>query len=199
MAIGNPAGLEGTVSKGIISGIRKAGEMKLIQITAPISPGSSGGPVFNLSGKVIGIATAYLDLGQNLNFAMPVNYLKTLRQANLKLSSLPKTQKRPDDIDKNKTLLEIFNVHDSTSSSPQGGTLTLFALDFSIMNRSTYRVSNIQLVFVYRNYKNEVISYSAESFRKTILPRLALQFEHVFTVKHFDTWDDRNKKYLRKS
>ncbi len=46
IAIGNPAGLEGTVSNGIISGVRKSGEFKFIQITAPISPGSSGGPVF---------------------------------------------------------------------------------------------------------------------------------------------------------
>lgn len=79
VAIGNPAGLEGTVSQGIISGIRKAEGVKFIQITAPISPGSSGGPVFNLSGNVIGIATAYFSGGQNLNFAMPVNYLESLK------------------------------------------------------------------------------------------------------------------------
>ena len=53
VAIGNPAGLEGTVSRGIVSGIRKAKDMQWIQITAPISPGSSGGPVFNLNGRVI--------------------------------------------------------------------------------------------------------------------------------------------------
>ena len=90
IAIGNPAGLEGTISKGIISGIRKANDIKVIQITASISPGSSGGPVLDSSGKVIGIATAYLDLGQNLNFAMPVNYLTSLKQAQLKIGSLPK-------------------------------------------------------------------------------------------------------------
>lgn len=90
VAIGNPAGLEGTVSKGIISGIRQAEGIKFVQITAPISPGSSGGPVINLAGEVIGIATSYIDAGQNLNFAMPVNYLKSLKANRLKLSSIKK-------------------------------------------------------------------------------------------------------------
>lgn len=91
IAIGNPEGLENTVSKGIISGIRNAGDTKFFQITAPISPGSSGGPILNSAGKVIGIATAYLETGQNLNFALPINYLKTLKSTSLRLGSLPKS------------------------------------------------------------------------------------------------------------
>jgi len=93
VAIGNPAGLEGSVSKGIISGVREEKNIKLIQITAPISPGSSGGPIFNRSGKVIGVATAYLDYGQNLNFAMPINYIDSLKDKSLKLTSLAKSTK----------------------------------------------------------------------------------------------------------
>ena len=79
---GNPAGLRGTFSTGIISAIRSeedgsiAGE--LIQITAPISRGSSGGPVVDSNAEVIGIAVGGIDSGQNLNFAIPVNYLKEL-------------------------------------------------------------------------------------------------------------------------
>ena len=53
---GNPQGLEGTFSQGIVSGIRDVESETLLQITAPISPGSSGGPVLNSEGKVIGIA-----------------------------------------------------------------------------------------------------------------------------------------------
>ena len=90
VAIGNPVGLEGTVSKGIISGIRVIDGKKLIQITAPISPGSSGGPIVNLSGSVIGVATAYISSGQNLNFAMPINYLRDLKTTRLSLQSLQK-------------------------------------------------------------------------------------------------------------
>jgi len=77
-AVGNPQGLEGTFSQGILSGIRSVGADRLLQITAPISPGSSGGPVLNTRGEVIGVSAAAFREGQNLNFAIPSNYLKTL-------------------------------------------------------------------------------------------------------------------------
>jgi S1-C subfamily serine protease len=70
IVIGNPSGLTGTVSDGIISAFRK--DPDYIQITAPISPGSSGSPVMDESGKVIGVATWQKTGGQNLNFAIPV-------------------------------------------------------------------------------------------------------------------------------
>lgn len=71
-AIGHPMGLEKTLSEGIVSAIRKLPNLgEIIQITAPISPGSSGGPVFNSSGLVIGVARATVRTGQNLNFAVP--------------------------------------------------------------------------------------------------------------------------------
>ena len=76
---GNPKGfLEGTFSDGIISGIRGDSTEKRIQITAPISPGSSGGPVLNRTGEVIGVSMMTIEGGQNLNFAIPSNYLKGL-------------------------------------------------------------------------------------------------------------------------
>lgn len=77
-AVGNPQGLEGTFSQGIVSSIREVGSDKLLQITAPISPGSSGGPVLNGKGEVIGVSVATFRGGQNLNFAIPSNYLKAL-------------------------------------------------------------------------------------------------------------------------
>lgn len=77
-AIGNPQGLEGTFSQGIVSSIREVGSDKLLQITAPISPGSSGGPVLNSKGEVIGVSVATFSGGQNLNFAIPSNYLNAL-------------------------------------------------------------------------------------------------------------------------
>ena len=77
-AVGNPRGLEGTFSDGIISSIRPIGTDKLIQMTAPLSPGSSGGPVLNRRGEVIGVSVLTIRDGQNLNFAIPSNYLKTL-------------------------------------------------------------------------------------------------------------------------
>jgi hypothetical protein len=77
-AIGSPQGLEGTFSQGIVSSIRQVGSDILFQITAPISPGSSSGPVLNAQGKVVGIAVATFKGGQNLNFAIPASYLGVL-------------------------------------------------------------------------------------------------------------------------
>src|SRR6266581_3283372 len=81
IVLGSPQGLEGTVSTGIVGGLRTLGAARLLQITAPISPGSSGGPVFDSTGRVIGIATATSSQGQNLNFALPVNLLRDLPPA----------------------------------------------------------------------------------------------------------------------
>ncbi len=77
-AVGNPQGLEGTFSQGIVSSIREVDSNKLLQITAPISPGSSGGPVLSGNGEVVGVSVATFRSGQNLNFAIPSSYLKIL-------------------------------------------------------------------------------------------------------------------------
>jgi hypothetical protein len=74
-AIGNPEGLEKTISQGIISGLRKRGDRDLLQVTSPISHGSSGGPILNAKGEVVGVAVGMLEDGQNLNFAVPVAYV----------------------------------------------------------------------------------------------------------------------------
>jgi hypothetical protein len=77
-AVGNPRGLEGTFSQGIVSSIRHIDSGTLLQITAPISPGSSGGPILNESGEVVGVAVATFKDGQNLNFAIPASYVSTM-------------------------------------------------------------------------------------------------------------------------
>lgn len=83
LAIGNPLGvLDYTVSDGLISSVREvAPGFKLLQISAPISQGSSGGPLFNSLGQVIGVSTAVFTEGQNLNFGMPSNYVVALAAA----------------------------------------------------------------------------------------------------------------------
>lgn len=68
--------LQNTLSDGIVSGIRLGDGYKYFQISAPISHGSSGGPIFNSNGEVIGIAVATIEEGQNLNFALPIDYAK---------------------------------------------------------------------------------------------------------------------------
>ena len=75
---GNPKGLEGTFSDGIISSHRDPYTKKHLQMTAPVSPGSSGGPVLNSKGEVIGVSFMTLVGGQNLNSAIPSRYLTEL-------------------------------------------------------------------------------------------------------------------------
>ena len=80
--VGNPKGLRGTFSEGIISSIRNFNNRRLIQISAPISNGSSGGPVLNTKGEVIAISVSTIAEGQNLNFAVPVEFLKKISTQN---------------------------------------------------------------------------------------------------------------------
>jgi S1-C subfamily serine protease len=80
VAIGNPLSLESTVSNGIVSAIRTVEEEggKFLQITAPISHGSSGGPLLNMAGEVVGITSAVIMGGENLNFAIPIDDVKPM-------------------------------------------------------------------------------------------------------------------------
>lgn len=89
VAIGNPLGVfDYSVSSGLISQVRPVcdssearcppGGLKLLQISAPISQGSSGGPLFNQFGEVVGVTTLIVAQGQSINFAVPGNYLKPL-------------------------------------------------------------------------------------------------------------------------
>ena len=88
VVVGNPFGLEGSVSNGIVSAVREiSGYGRIIQITAPISPGSSGSPVVNMSGQVIGIATLQAAEGQSLNFAIPSERILQLKVSELQTVS----------------------------------------------------------------------------------------------------------------
>jgi serine protease Do len=88
IVLGNPLGLSGTVSDGIVAALRPQGlgpesedffeNTPLIQITAPISSGSSGSPVLNSRGAVVGVAVSQYVYGQNLNFAIPADSLIAL-------------------------------------------------------------------------------------------------------------------------
>lgn len=107
VALGSPLGLQATVSPGFISGVRETDGLKLLQTTAPISPGNSGGALINLTGKVVGVPTLSLTsvrqnatVSQNLNFAIPSNYVGELLKSDTgEVSSLssavPHTQLNP--------------------------------------------------------------------------------------------------------
>jgi S1-C subfamily serine protease/Flp pilus assembly protein TadD len=76
--IGNPEGLDKSISTGVVAANREFDGRKLLQITAPISHGSSGGPVLDSAGEVVGVTVAMMKNGQNLNFAVPTEKLQQL-------------------------------------------------------------------------------------------------------------------------
>ncbi len=87
-AVGAPKGLELTLSDGLISSLRPVEGGQYLQITAPISPGSSGGGLFDEEGQLIGLPTFYLTEGQQLNFAVPIEWVNDLPKRN---APAPKT------------------------------------------------------------------------------------------------------------
>jgi tetratricopeptide (TPR) repeat protein len=94
--IGNPLKLEGSVSDGIVSAVREVpNSYRIIQITAPISHGNSGSPVFNLRGQVLGVVTVKVTNGQNINLAIAAARVGELRSGTIRpladLSMKPKS------------------------------------------------------------------------------------------------------------
>ncbi len=75
-AVGNPRGLEKTISEGLFNGHRTVDGREVTQISAPISPGSSGGPILDSNAEVIAVAVSFLADGQNLTFAVPLSVVK---------------------------------------------------------------------------------------------------------------------------
>ena len=90
-AVGAPKGLELTLSDGLISSLRPVAGGQYLQITAPISPGSSGGGLFDEEGQLIGMPTFYLTEGQQLNFAVPVEWVSELPKRNAPAVKAAKT------------------------------------------------------------------------------------------------------------
>jgi hypothetical protein len=100
-AVGAPKGLELTLSEGVVSSFRAAQDIRYIQTTAAVSPGSSGGGLFDEEGRLVGLLVFYLRDGQQLNFAVPVEWIpgahqfqaesSTIRQQVTPKSTIPKT------------------------------------------------------------------------------------------------------------
>jgi S1-C subfamily serine protease len=166
-AIGNPKGLSGTISEGIVSGIRDLENKKLIQITAPISPGSSGGPVLNNKGEVIGVAVGTLASGQNLNFVIPSSMVNSLMQkGQVTLTALnvpkgstdPKTEAKEIDI-KSGVVVRDFK-YEITNYETKSKRLT----SISILNLLPYNVTNIKLLFLIFDKSGIPIHYEEKEY-----------------------------------
>lgn len=173
-AIGNPLGLEGTISDGIVSGLREFDKFSVLQISAPISPGNSGGPVVNEKGEVIGVATFTFSEGQNINFAIPVKYLKNLLEnqiSQVSLSSLVKV-KTSSTFKKEK---EFGGVNFTKINVTSNG----YGLQFSIKNNLRKKVGKIYTIWILYDDDGEPLDYKEQMFRKNnvcddgVKPKLA--------------------------
>ena len=167
--VGNPQGLEGTFSEGIVSGIRQLGSDSLIQITAPVSPGSSGGPVLNTEGEVIGVATATIEGGENLNFATPVSYLISLLARENPLASLSTAGlARPE--------ISVGLSRDSKEAIVAGALhwgLLCGMYSFSLRNQLQEPVRDIYVLAVFNDSSNLPIDFDEVRVHDTIPPKLA--------------------------
>ena len=200
-AVGNPRGLEGTFSDGIISSIRPVGSDKLIQITAPLSPGSSGGPVLNRRGEVIGVSVLTIRDGQNLNFAIPSNYLKNLisKVGYVKSLSEAKPTTRRQSLLKG---LGGRNVEGVT-----GGKFTwdaVYAFDpgpplsytFSLRNHLRENIRNVRCLVIFYDATGDPIDATFEEFLGIIPAGLAKR--HSGSVSHISVKQLSTRREQRK-
>lgn len=184
-AIGNPLGLEGTFSAGIVSGLRTEEKVRYVQITAPISPGSSGGPVVDDQANVIGIATAGFDEGQNLNFAVPSEYLRSIAANVEKITPLasikseaPKKSKRVSGDLKEAVKIGGFNAllnGDEIWKYRADGHLHEYidVFSFSIRNLTNNSIENIHFILIIRDKAGNPIDLIPGKYSKIIPAKLA--------------------------
>jgi hypothetical protein len=168
--VGNPLGLEGTFSEGIVSGIRTVGPDTILQMTAPISPGSSGGPVMDGSGAVIGIAEATFRDGQNLNLAVPASALNQLWSTvsqHLQVTPLSAAAHTSDNshsvIDSIGTRIEAGVAISDVKLTQSFLGYPFTGFEFRITNKSPVAISHTTLRIIYRDAANGVMDF--EDFR----------------------------------
>ncbi|MEA3428044.1 MAG: S1C family serine protease [Thermodesulfobacteriota bacterium] len=193
-AIGNPRGLEGTFSQGIVSSVRKIDKIDLLQITAPISPGSSGGPVLNETGKVVGVSVATFKGGQNLNFAVPVKYLVSLtsRIGKAKQLSGIKRKAKYKSIysgigNKSNEGVVIENI--TWDSEYAEKTLSGGGFSFSVRNKLRESIKDVFGLIIFKDLSGNPIDYFVIKFSGTIPGKLAKRMKGSveFSVKRLSS------------
>jgi len=169
-AVGNPRGLEGTFSHGIISSIRQMGGGSLLQVTAPISPGSSGGPILNKNAEVIGVAAATFNGGQNLNFAIPSELLRALLKERRAVTPVDGSSKR-------NSKDSIFGALGSkiTEGITAGRIrwVGISSFKFSVANQLRQPIKNAAFIVIFYEDENQPIDFKMVTLAKEIPAGLA--------------------------
>lgn len=201
---GNPQGLTGTFSDGIVSALRILEDKELIQITAPISPGSSGGPVVNSKGELIGIAVGAYTNGQNLNFAIPVKYVQDLVASQTILkpintlykSSTPSLTKSSVSIQGIELKNIVWGNDDYAGSTSISGYEQL--QEFVIKNNTEYSVGWVRLLLLVYDKTKTLVDFADAIFKVdlqyddiTIPPTMAKTYNATRSVEtKYGKYDD---------
>lgn len=187
-AVGNPKGLEGTFSEGIVSGIRNFKDSsELIQISAPISPGSSGGQIIDEKNRIIGIAVGGIVDGQNLNFAIPSKYLISLMSqsqnpinlSNVKGSKTTKKGQKQISQSKDEIVIKNLDWLKDGGYDPYGLADVNSLIGFSIYNSLENSISNIKILFILYDRDNTPVDYSYITVYESIPPKLAKKITNI--------------------
>lgn len=197
---GNPSGLMGTFSDGLISGIRDFTGRKLLQISAPISPGSSGGPVVNKNSELIGISVGGMNEGQNLNFCIPVEYLIKLKQSITVLTpfNVTKSIKKKDNaylgIRDGAVVRDIHYVTINYVTQPKKGIESL-----SIFNNLSQSIKNVKLLFIVYDSKGIPVDTHEETFfiYDAIQPKLAKRLNFDNSASGYIEMNPTDKMIIR--
>lgn len=203
-AIGNPRGLEGTFSQGIVSGIRTLDDSnkgKLIQITAPISPGSSGGPIVNDKGLVIGVAVATLKGGQNLNFCIPSMFLPSIID-NEHIQPFAQIQKKEvglfRSLESGSQQEAIVGSDFRWAGDPRTTLWNYGDFSYSLRNVSRSNVKNIYGIIIFYGRDGNVIEISPIEYKQLVPNGLAKRVRGVVdpSVKKLTTRTSPENQFM---
>jgi hypothetical protein len=193
VAIGNPLEFQNTVTTGIVSGIRNMFGIDYIQTSASISPGSSGGPLFNAYGDVIGITSMTILNSQNINFAVPINSVKKLfvSACAIPIDSLNYYESSSEEFEPNDNLAtaneiipnqyldgnfvddEDIDYYSFTLNTE--GTLSLFALSYDDMYSKSYS-SGLTMTLLDKDGK-EISSSSEATEVDTVVQKITSELK----------------------
>jgi YVTN family beta-propeller protein len=168
VTIGSPEGLKNTVSEGIISGFRSNLGVDLIQISAPITHGSSGSPLFDMYGDVIGINTSGLDAG-NLNFAVSINHINDWykRISGLSFASIPIIGRESFTKDSQITDSEITRTLIDVSMAFNAKNISDY-MDMFIYNNDVAKNADLETAqYIFKEYDIKMVIASPKIIKKT--------------------------------
>ncbi|MCX7748349.1 MAG: stalk domain-containing protein [Clostridia bacterium] len=196
VTIGTPEGLQNTISEGIVSAIREEGDTKLIQITAPITHGSSGGPLFNMQGYVVGINTMGYGEG-NLNFSVPIDYAKTWIDELLGMNFSEigvLTQEELNPMDSSVSNSELTSLVNHSINAMQNENANAY-MDIRILDDEEKKVREEALQKIFREYD---FMYHVEEVRVLSKTKTDAKLRYSYSVRKKSGPDFKDTRFHMK-